>query len=260
SMRWLVGWIAPEAGRPWAWFWIRNVGLLLPLFLAVSLFGGATPKVRRLTAPLWLWFLVPNLIAFHPFAWNNTKFFLYWQLAACLAIGSAMTRVLNASSGAAGVRRWGIRCALVVVGLSLVSAGALDLLRATQRSSRIEWVTNDDVEAAAWIRGHTRPDEVIVYGASNTSAVAALGGRRSVSGFEGWTYDLGIDDWSERSNASLAVIAGRDGTDEAIERYGIDYVVLGADERRDHGASDAYWEEHGTLLFGQGDARIYRVE
>ncbi|MEZ5381174.1 MAG: hypothetical protein R2754_05195 [Microthrixaceae bacterium] len=259
SMRWMVGWIAPEAGQPWAWFWIRNVGLLLPLFLAVSLVGGATAHVRRLTAPLWLWFLVPNLVAFHPFAWNNTKFFLYWQLAACLAIGNALARMLAASWGASGLRRWGTQLGLVMVGLLLVSAGSLDLLRSTQRSARIEWVTNDDLEAAAWLRRHSRPDEVIVYGASNTSAVAALSGRRSVSGFEGWTYDLGIADWSERAEASLTVLAGEDGTDDAVRRYGIDFVVIGDHERRELGASDDYWEQHGSRLFGRGDTRIYAV-
>ena len=55
------------------------------------------------------------------------------------------------------------------------------------------------------------PCDVIVYGADNTSAVAALGGRGAVSGFPGWTYDLGIPDWSERWSASSAMLTRRAG-------------------------------------------------
>ena len=33
--------MAPGADQNWLWFWFRNVGLLLPLFLAVVVFGLA---------------------------------------------------------------------------------------------------------------------------------------------------------------------------------------------------------------------------
>ena len=39
SIRWMVGWMAPDSEQAWPWFWFRNVGLMLPLF-AVALAHG----------------------------------------------------------------------------------------------------------------------------------------------------------------------------------------------------------------------------
>ena len=89
--------MAPQSDQPWPWFWLRNVGLFLPLFAGLALLGGAPRRLRRLTTPLWLWFIVPNLIAFHPSEWNNTKYFVFWQIAGCLLIASWLSRAFSAA-------------------------------------------------------------------------------------------------------------------------------------------------------------------
>lgn len=259
SMRWLLGWMAPAAEQPWPWFWFRNVGLLLPLFAGISLFGGVPRRIRRLTTPLWLWFVVPNLVAFHPSEWNNTKFFLFWQFAGSLAVASWMVARWSGrrASSTPTVRRR--RAAIAVAALSMIGAGGLDAVRAMQRSTAIFWVDADDLAAAAWLRANSDPDDVIVYGATNTSAVAALGGRRSVSGYVGWTYDLGLVDWVDRRSSVSTILRGAPGVDEAVDRYEVTFVVIGPSERRDEQASDDYWVTHGSLVFTSGEHRIYRT-
>jgi hypothetical protein len=260
SIRVLVGWMAPAADQSWPVFWLRNVGLLLPLALGISLFGGVPSRVRRMVMPLWLWFIVPNVIAFHPSEWNNTKYFLFWQLGSCLAIACLLARPFSAV--AAGRTRvvplTVVQVGAVVVALVMMSAGALDTLRAMQRSSAIPWVTHDDMAAAAFLRT-TPTGSIIVYGATNTSAAAALGGRAAVSGYPGWTYDLGIDDWAARWEDATVILQGADGTESAIDRYGVDYVVIGPSERADHAASDDHWGRAGDEVFRSGDVVIYAV-
>ena len=260
SIRWMLGWMAPQSDENWAWFWLRNAGLFLPLFAAVALFGGASRRLRRMTTPLWLWFIVPNLISFHPSELNNTKYFLFWQLGGCLLISSWLSRAFAArSSGWTATRRTVVQFAAVLSVLVMVSAGGLDTVRAMERTTAIPWVDTDDMAAARWLRAHTAADAVIVYGAHNTSAAAALGGRRAVSGYTGWTYDLGLPDWGTRFAAAATMLSGGPGTASAVARYGVDYVVIGPRERRDMGASDAYWDTHGDLVFRQGKYSIYRV-
>jgi len=260
SIRWLVGWMAPGAGQAWPWFWFRNVGLLLPLFATLSLFGGIPSRIRRLTAPLWLWFVVPNFIAFHPWEWNNTKYFLYWQLAGSLAVAAWISGILSSATYSATWRRWSLQSAAALVALLMMSAGALDMVRAMQRSAAIPWVSTDDVAVAEWLRTHSDPDDVIVYGMTNTSAAASLGGRRAVSGFEGWTFDLGLNDWHERWQAGHTILTGDPGAGELVDRYGADFILIGPDERQRVGASDEFWERHGTLVFSVGEHRVYAVD
>ncbi len=258
SMRWMIGWMAPQSGQVWGWFWVRNVGLLFPLFAVLSLVGGGLPRLRRLTSPLWLWFVVPNLVAFHPSEWNNTKFFLFWQFGGSLLIASWLTRAWR-GGGTRRIPQVAVRAAVAVCILAMVAAGGLDTVRAMQRSTAIPWVERDDLAAASWLRTHSRPDDVVVYGMTNYSAVAALSGRRVVSGYTGWTYDLGLPDWAARWSDSRLVLSGSPGVGEAIERYGVDFVAIGPSERREDAASDDYWSTHGDLVFEQGEYRLYRV-
>jgi hypothetical protein len=260
SIRWLLGWMAPQSDEAWPWFWFRNVGLFLPLFAGLALLGGGAHLLRRLTMPLWLWFIVPNFIAFHPSEWNNTKYFLFWQIAGCLLIASWLSRAFSAATlRRRTVQRYALQIAAVVCFLAMISAGGLDTLRAMQRSTAIPWVEHDDLDAASWLRTNSRPDDVVVYGANNTSAVAALSGRRAVSGYPGWTYDLGLPDWATRWTDTGVILSGGSDARSDIERYGVDYVVMGPIERSEFGGSDNYWMANGTLVFHQGDYRIYRV-
>ena len=266
-VRWLVGWMAPQSNEAWPWFWFRNVGLLLPLFLGVALFGGVPKRLRRFTAPLWLWFIAANLIAFHPSEWNNTKYFLFWQLGGCLVIATWLSSAfsgrhhIGGEGGPPGVglRRFGLQFTAVICVVLMVSAGALDTLRSMERSTAIAWVDHDDIAAAMWLRDHSATDAVIVYGYDNTSAVAGLSGRSAVSGYPGWTYDLGISDWFVRQTASQHILAGTPEAAADVARLGVDYVVIGPKERMYDSASDVYWTAHGTAVFSAGAYTIYRT-
>lgn len=258
SLRWDVGWMAPAADQPWIVFWLRNAALLLPLFAGISMFGGVPHRLRTLSAPFWLWFVVPNLIAFHPWNWNNTKFFIFWQWAGSIVVAAWIVEIARARARRPALRIAGASAASLLV-VSLTVTGALDTLRAMQRSSAIDWTDADDVAAAEWLRDEAEVGERLVYGATNTSAVAALSGVPALSGYPGWTDDLGMDDWYERWQASDAILRGDPGAGELVQRYGIDYVVIGPRERAESGADDDYWERFGTLVFELGDHRIYRT-
>ena len=200
---------------------------LPPLFAAISIAGLGRRRLRRLSAPLWLWFVVPNLVAFHPSEWNNTKFFIFWQWAGAVAVADLLAGLLvcagrrhpaahgrRADAGPTDAGRadpsvdgtYGARSDTRLAGVgapalgsassrlpslaarprslavglglaatlavaALVVTGALDTLRAMQRSSAIEHVEHDDLAAASWLRDNHRPHDVLVYGATNTSAI-----------------------------------------------------------------------------------------
>ncbi|HMS89806.1 MAG TPA: hypothetical protein PKE56_15245 [Acidimicrobiales bacterium] len=268
QMRWLVGWMAVQSDQSWPWFWFRNVGLLLPLFLAVSLLGLGSARLRRLAAPLWLWFLVPNLVAFHPGEWNNTKFFLFWQLAGCIVVADLLARPWRRwgaraagehASGRARATGAGLRVASVVAVVLLTVTRARATLRAMQRDTAIPWVDGGDVEAAEWLRAAARPGDVLVYGASNTSAVAASSGVPAVLAYPGWVDDLGIEDWRIRLADTRTVLSGAPGALDVAARRSVDWVVIGPRERWEYEASDDFWAQHGALAFSSGEYRVYAV-
>ena len=214
SMRWMVGWMAVDAEQLWPWFWFRNVGLALPIFLGIAVFGGVPNRVRKLTLPLWLWFIVPNLIAFHPAEWNNTKYFVFWQFAGSLMVATWLSTAWSRPMlrTPAWSVRWRAPLGRLVATFSvllMVSAGGLDTVRAMQRSTAIPWVTNDDLAVSAWIRENTPTDAVLVYAMDTTSAAFSLSGRSAVSGYPGWPWDLGVADWYQRQGGDRSDLARR---------------------------------------------------
>ena len=258
QMRWLVGWIAAEEEEPWPIFWLRNAGIFLPLFLAVAVTGAANKRLLRLTMPLWLWFVAANLISFHPWSGNNSKFFLFWQLGGCLVIADALRRAwLRRGTASSRVL---IRAGAVVAFCALIVTGGIDTVRGMQRTTAFPWVTADEVVVADWLRAHQHPGDVLVYGATNTSATAALGGVPAVSGYPGWTSDLGLPDWYDRVLQSGEVLSGGKQATEIVDAYGVVWVVIGPWERSEYAASDEYWSEHGELVVQSGDYALYRVD
>ena len=257
QMRWLVGWLAAEQNQSWPLFWLRNAGIFLPLFLALAVSRAANERLMRLTLPLWLWFIAANLISFHPWAGNNSKFFMFWQLGGCVVIADALRRLwLRRGTLSSQVL---LRSAAVIAFVALVVTGGIDTIRGMQRTTAFPWVTADEVVVANWLLAHQRPGDVLVYGATNTSAVAALGGVPAVSGYPGWTADLGLPDWYERVRQSGVILSGGPQAEELVNVYGVVWVEIGPWERSEYAASDQFWSQHGELVVQSGDYHLYRV-
>src|SRR5437879_11220910 len=77
-------------------------------------------------SPMWLWFLVPNVIVLQPWVWDNTKFFVFWALLGSVVAAGVLAGMLTRGPATAIVAV----TVMVLLGLS----GALDLARASDFS------------------------------------------------------------------------------------------------------------------------------
>ena len=254
SVRVLVGWMAPDGLGPWVWFWLRNLGPFLPLLVLATVWRGTVRTgFARWFAPFWLLWIVPNLVAFHPWEWNNTKYCAFWLLVGSFLVAAVLVRL--ARTGAPGA----VAAALLAV--VLTGTGVADLYRATDRSvTLIPWATADGLATAGWARRSLPADAVIATAPTNVNPVTALSGRRAVSGFPGWTFDIGVPDWSQRVDDTRAILLGGPAALEAIERRSVDYVVVGPLERAPEvGVDEAWWAANGRFVFRSGDWVVYAV-
>ena len=55
------------------------------------------------------------------------------------------------------------------------------------------------------------------------------------------------------------MLGGFEGTEELLDAYGVDYVVVGPIERR-AGVSEEFWAARGKRAFAQGVYTIYEVD
>jgi hypothetical protein len=266
-----VLWLLPEGGAPirvqWGWmaasggnhdsilwFWLKNLGLFIPMLVIAQLSRGLVPtNWQKHFAPIWLWFLVPNVLLFHPWEWDNQKFFIYWALLGSFMVAALVVKVARAGLPGAA--------AAVVLTLILCLAGGLDAARDTDfTAASIKFTDNDGLAVAAWARGHTAPQAIFLAASDHDSPIPTLGGRRVVLGYPGWIWTYGISDWISRERDVETMLQGRADADQMARHYHVAYVVIGPQERQaPFSANDGYWRSHATVAYSNGEYTVYRL-
>jgi hypothetical protein len=239
-------------GRDWVWFWIKNTSVFIPLLVAAQILRSWIPTTfPNWFAPMWLWFLVPNIIVLQPWDWDNTKFFVFWALLGSILVGGFLARMFQRGPGSA-IAASGL---LILLGLS----GALDLARASDFSvSAVQFTDSGGLQVADWVRTHTSPTALFVVADEHNSPIPTLAGRRVLIGYPGWLWTYGLPDYVQKGIDEKKILDGDPATPDLVRRYGVDYVMIGPQEIP-RGASRAYWDQHGTLVYDNGEYAVYRV-
>jgi hypothetical protein len=239
-------------GRDFVWFWIRNTSVFIPLLLAAHFLRRSIPTgFAWWFAPMWLWFLVPNVIVLQPWDWDNTKFFIFWFLFGSIVVGGVLARLFQRGPLAA------IAAAVLMVLLGL--SGALDLARASDFTvSAVQFTDSGGLQVADWARAHTSPTSVFAVADEHNSPIPTLAGRRVMIGYPGWLWTYGLPDFVTKGADLKRILSGDPATPDLVKKYRVDYVMIGPQEIP-RGASRAYWDEHGTLVYDKQGYAVYQV-
>jgi hypothetical protein len=251
-----LGWMATTGGHSDSvvWFWLKNLGLFIPLLLIAQFSRRLLPtRFTAHFAPVWLWFLVPNVWLFHPWDWDNQKFFVYWALLGSYLVAAVVVRVFRAGLPGA--------VAAVAMLLVLCLAGGLDAARNTDFTvSSIRFTDNAGLDVAAWARTHTAPHAVFLAAYDHDSPISTLGARRVVLGYPGWIWTYGITDWIGREMDVQAMFQGRPEAADLLRRYKVEYVVIGPQEREaPFSANDVYWQSNAVLVYSNSEYHVYKI-
>ena len=124
-----------------------------------------------------------------------------------------------------------------------------------------------DPAAMEWIRANTAGDAVILeafgddYSAFGHARISTFTGRPTVMGWAGhelqWQHDPG-----QRSAEIQTLYTTTDNAQAQglIDRYGIDYVVVGPIEQTTYGdAGTAKWDQLGQRVFSEGGTTVWRL-
>ncbi|HEY2597810.1 MAG TPA: hypothetical protein VGJ79_04955 [Candidatus Dormibacteraeota bacterium] len=246
------GWLAD--GDFWPWFWIKNLSVFVPLLIAAQFLRRWFPTgFGKWFAPMWLWFLVPNVIVLQPWDWDNTKFFVFWALMGSVMVGGLLAGLFKRGPGAA------LFASVLLVALCL--SGALDLARASDPTvSSYQFVDAKGLQVADWVRQNTSPDAVFAVADEHNNPVATLSGRRVMVGYPGWLWTYGVADFVHKGADQLLILQGAPATPDLVDKYGIGYVLIGPQELASpRNANSAYWNQNGTRVYTNGEYSVYKV-
>jgi hypothetical protein len=234
------------------WFWLKNTSLLIPVMAAAFLWRRALPaRLALYLAPIWLWFIVPNVYIFQPWDWDNTKFFAYWLLFGSLAVGALLRHLIGLGLGA--------RLTAYLLIFAMTVSGAVDLARSLDPvSTSALWTDSGGVRVAAWARDNTPATAVFLVQPAHNEPIPTLAGRRVVSGYPGWLWTYGLTDWGKRESDARAMLHGDTTTVDLLHQYGVSYAVIGPLELQD-GANQAYFDQIGERVYSSDGYTVYRI-
>ena len=229
---------AVDAGTFFAWevgwdhgkdnpivFWFLNTGFFIPLLLiAILIRGGGYLVPKRLLLfylPFTLCFIVPNLIKMAPWIWDNIKVLYYWWLASAPLVALLLARLWHQ-----GRTR---RVLAVVLFVCVTLAGMLDVAGIAMRSIKYQVFDAGGLQFAELVKAQTAPRALIVHAPVHNTPVF-LTGRRSLMGYPGhiWTHGL---QFVQREGEIRRIYLGAPDAELLIRSYGIEYLVVGPQER-----------------------------
>lgn len=220
---WEVGWDHGQENP--VFFWFKNTGFFIPLVLvAVLIKQGSYLVPRRLLLfylPFTLCFIIPNFVKMAPWIWDNIKVLYYWWVASAPLVALLLARLWQQGS----VRR----AIAVVLFVCVTLAGALDVAGIAFRSVKYQVFDAEGLRFAELVKAQTAPRALIIHAPVHNTPVF-LTGRRSLMGYPGhiWTHGL---QFMQREGEIRRIYLGAPDAEQLIRKYGIEYLVVGPQER-----------------------------
>jgi hypothetical protein len=244
SLRLVSGWgsVPTDGGAMGvAFFYLTNLGVPFLLALA-ALLVPRLPRRGFVAAWILLLFAIPNLVQLSVVDFDMNKYFQAMWIA--VAVAAAWL-----------VHRWPAAVITAVLALSVPSPL---LVAGWTATSDLQVLTRDELDAAAWVAGHTPPDAVFVTDGW-VNALTDPAGRKRLTTFGPYVANLGYAP-DERISNVTTIYCGGDAelSADLMRRYGATYVVDGGRPQGcpapvDFGASPAF------ELAYDGSPRIWRL-
>ena len=141
----------------------------------------------------------------------------------------------------------------VMTAIACLSTGTLSIAR--ECVSDYQMYAASDVEAAQYVEENTDRDSTFICWTQHINPVSALAGRRIVCGPGLWLTFHGYD-LAEREADISAFYADPAGNESVLQKYDVDYILLGDYERYELHASQATLDALYPLVFESSDGRI----
>jgi hypothetical protein len=251
-----------------AGFWLYQTGIFIPLlaWVLISRRQGLPGKLALGLAPIAVLLVLPEIAFWHHHPLNNAKYIAFLFLIGSPFVAALLWRGMRSH----GLPLVGAVLVLIISGLT----GVLDIWRMADHTAApyddgrgwpypADILSASDLLMGEWVRENTDPHAVFASVDANQPAITTVGNRRVVVESTGRLSDLGLD-WVQRWGDAKIILDQGAGYEGLIERYGVDYVLVGPNELADATAREMpnpaqRWAATATLVYDFGGQKIFAV-
>lgn len=234
------------------WFYMKNIGLPFVLLL-LSMFEK-NKKHRFLYSGAFVVFIAAETILFQPNEYDNNKLFYAWYALCLPAVSEYAVKLWG--------RLKGLRARPVIVTAACAVfflSGSLSITR--EALSNYQAYSQDAIEVAGYVSEETEEHSIFMASYEvHLNPVSALAGRTVVCGPSLWLHWHGFD-LSQRQQDISAFYRDPRANASVLEKYDVDYILLGPGERSLAAADEAVFTQLFERVYADeyGNYIIYRV-
>jgi hypothetical protein len=257
-MKFFPGWLANTYKMNWIEFWWRN-WFLVPWLSLMGFFVMAKRDIKKLLifSPFIFIFIIANLFLFQPFAWDNTKLFVWASLGFSYLTIYTLSRILEKKNSYLA-----IPYKLKVIGVSLIFfftilSGLLDIHYIIRHDLHHHIMyTKEELELTSWVKENTPYDSIWLTGDKHNHFIFNLTGRKTILTYRGWLWTHGYEYLPIEKEVKKIYKQPEDNLD-LLEKYQVDYIIVGSNEKTVWGANENAFIENFTLIKQTNHYKIF---
>lgn len=252
-VQWYPGWFVNQHAEHkdinWIWWWFLNWGITLP----IGILGWFISKVRvkAITLPFFVMFIVLNLFLFQPYVWDNTKILVWASLGISGTAAYVIWRLLHQN-----VMLKLCACFLFFL---MIFSGLLDAYAAVDKR-RHNWSM---YEASALVavddfKKLSQPTDIVLTSDSHNNPFMNLSGRQVVMGFRGWLWTYGFD-YGQIEHDVMAMFRGEKDAELLLKNYGVKYVIFDDKVRNEYNGNEEFFSQRYEQVLEGGRYVVYKI-
>ncbi|MBM4064319.1 MAG: hypothetical protein FJ266_01550 [Planctomycetes bacterium] len=252
------GWVAGKEN--FLWFWLKNTSLFWPLIIAgfTTIFVYRRGTERRAptclgfySLPFLMLFLLPNIVLFAPWNWDNIKILIYWFLGTTPMAALSLTylyenkcfRILS-------------RAGFFIIMFVITIAGGIDVFKyAIAPISGWKEFSAEEVKLAKRISIETPPDAIFLTAPIFNHPVF-LSGRKTLIGYPAHIWSHGYCDANRREEDVQKMLKGKPEAISLIDKYKPFYATVGPHEKR-IGVNKKFFDTNYACIITTENYNIY---
>ena len=252
SLRFRFNWANWQDGRlmdEYFWFWIKNVGLVYIVMVPAALMG--TKRQKMMAVGALLVYAAAELVQFQTNEYDNNKLF-YVAFMVMLPIAAQYLLALFD-------RLKGLRGRYLIAALFIAASTCSGVISVARECVSDYWLYGPGEAAAAdWVNENAPEHAVFLTGTQHNNAVACLAGGRLVCGTPTFLHFHGVD-YAQRMEDARQMFEQPAQSLDLYEKYGVDYVMIGSNERANYALDEAAIAEMWPLAWEEDGVRLYAV-
>lgn len=245
-----IGWMSNPGILGLVTFWWKNTGVMIPL-LVVSLFFIKPYKLlAKLVFFSFFILTIVNLFIFQPYNWDNIKFLFWFAIFSYPAISIFLIKLWKSKFIVSKI----LTTFFIIL---LVASSLLSLYRELNVSYQL--FSKEEVGLGLWVKENVPADSLFLTGFTHRSFASNLGGRKILMGYQGSLWVHGIK-YEDREKEIKEIYSGSSNAKKLINKYGIDYIIIGPEEKNDLNANQKFFSNNFCLAKTTANYLIFSVK